>query len=56
MGSANGKIKPFIPRDRLEPGYKGLNDLVFAANGEVIVLPATGVVDFAAVAASFAGS
>lgn len=35
LDPANGKIKPFIPRDRLEPGYKGLNDLVFASNGDM---------------------
>jgi gluconolactonase len=35
LDPVNGKIKPFIPRDRLEPGYKGLNDLVFAANGDM---------------------
>lgn len=35
LDPVNGKIKPFIPRDRLEPGYKGLNDLFFAANGDM---------------------
>ena len=35
LDPANGKIKPLIPRDRLEPGYKGLNDLVFASNGDM---------------------
>lgn len=35
LDPANGKIKPFIARDRLEPGYQGLNDLVFASNGDM---------------------
>jgi gluconolactonase len=31
----NGKVRPFIPRAKLEPGYQGLNDLFFASNGDM---------------------
>lgn len=29
------KVTPFLPRERLGPGYKGVNDLVFAADGDL---------------------
>jgi gluconolactonase len=29
----NGKTRPFLPRERI-PGYKGVNDLFFCANGD----------------------
>lgn len=35
LDPVNGKIKPFIAREKLEPGYQGLNDLLFASNGDL---------------------
>ena len=31
----SGRIEVFLAADRLQPGYKGLNDLVFATNGDL---------------------
>jgi len=31
----NGQIEVFVGRDRLEPGYQGVNDLFFASNGDL---------------------
>jgi len=35
LDPVSGRIATFLGRDRLEPGYKGLNDLVFARNGDL---------------------
>jgi len=33
LDPVNGRIEPFLARDRF-PGFKGFNDLFFAANGD----------------------
>jgi len=35
LDPVNGKIKPIVPREKLEPGYQGLNDLFFASDGDM---------------------
>jgi gluconolactonase len=35
MDPVNGKVTPFLGRDRLMPDYKGVNDLFFRSNGDL---------------------
>ena len=35
LDPANGRVATFLGRDRLEPNYKGVNDLFFRSNGDL---------------------
>lgn len=35
LDPVNGRVSSFIARDRLEPNYKGVNDLFFRSNGDL---------------------
>lgn len=35
LDPASGRIEPYVGRERLHPGYQGVNDLVFGRNGDL---------------------